>query len=37
MRIFGFSLVTVFFFFMFFFMGTKFPGALKSVPVIGTL
>jgi hypothetical protein len=37
MRIFGFSLMTVFLFLLFFWLGTKNPGALARVPVIGAL
>lgn len=37
MKIFGVSLLTILAFFLVFFLGTKFPNVLKSVPVIGTL
>jgi len=36
-KIFGFSLVTLLLFFAFFWLGTKNPGALAKVPVVGAL
>lgn len=35
MKILGFSLVTLLWLFFFFWLGTKFPNALRGIPVIG--
>jgi len=35
MRILGFSIVTLFWLFFFFWLGTRFPNSFGSLPVIG--
>lgn len=35
-KIFGFSVVTLLLYFFFFWLGTRFPSSLKSIPVIGS-
>lgn len=37
MRVFGFSLFTLFLFLGFFVIGTKFPGALRNVPLLNRI
>lgn len=35
MKILGFSLMTLLWLLVFFWLGTKFPGALKGLPIVG--
>lgn len=35
MRIFGLSLTSIFVLFLVFVLGTKFPGALRGIPLVG--